>query len=125
MHAKLKEQQIRHDDAIASLKAHQLMEQKRVTAVDAACMAEKERQRKKERKREKRKKKAELLNEFMKQSEHANRKCMKMMSLFAHQGPKGNKNGMSMMMMMEAMQPQSSNMTHMRAILAGSDSDSD
>ena len=125
MQAKHKEQQIRHDDAIASLKAYQLIEQKHVAAADAACMAEKERQRKKERKRKKRKKKAALLNAFMKQSEHANRKCMKMMSLFAQQGPKGNKNGMNMIMMMEAMQPQSSNMTHMRAILADSESDSD
>ena len=46
----------------------------------------------KECKRKKRKKKAELLNAFMKQSENVNQKCMKMMSLFAQQGPKGNKN---------------------------------
>ena len=61
MRTKHKEQQIRHDDAIASLKARQLMEQKRVAAAGAASMAEKEKQRKKERKRKKRKKKAELL----------------------------------------------------------------
>ena len=96
-----------------------------MAAADAACMAEKERQHKKERKRKKRKKRAEFLNTFMKQSEHANRRCMKMMPLFAQQGPKGNKNGMNMMMFAEAMRPQSSNMTHMRAILAESDSESD
>ena len=96
-----------------------------MAAADAACMAEKERQRKKERKRKKRKKKVELRNAFMKKCEHANRKYMKMMSLCTQQGPKGNKNGMNMMMIAEAMQPQSSNMAHMRAILADSDSDSD
>ena len=125
MQAKHKEQHIRHDDAIASLKAYQLMEQKRVAAADADRMAEKETQRKKERKHKKRKKKAELLDAFMNQSEHANRKCIKMMSLFVQQGPKGNKNGMNMMMFAEAMRPQSSNMTHMRAILADSESESD
>ena len=125
MQAEQKEQQIQHDEAIASLKAYQLKEQKRVAAADAARMAEREKQRKKERKRKKRKKKAELLNAFMKQSENANQKCVKMMSLFAQQGQEGNKNGMNMMMFAEAMRPQSSNMTHMRAILADSESESD
>ena len=96
-----------------------------MAAADAARMAERELQRKKERKRKKRKKKAELLNAFMKQSENANQRCVKMMSLFAQQGQEGNKNGMNMMMFAEAMRPQSSNMTHMRSILAETDSESD
>ena len=117
MQAEQKEQQLQHDEAIAALKAYQLKEQKRVAAADASHIAERERQRKKERKRKKRQKKADLLDVFMKQSENANQKCMKMMSLFAQQGLKGNKNGMNMIMFAEAMRPQSSNMTHMRAIL--------
>ena len=72
-----------------SLAFRLLMEQKHVATTDAAHMAAKERQYKKERKCKKMKKRAELLDAFMKQSEHANRKCMKMVSLFAQQGQRG------------------------------------